>query len=195
MKTSSVPLALFFATSTIAIIISTSASSAFTPSGSARLLPRHLPYYASSAISSPTALVSTKYAGTTRSSSSSSSSSTTLPSPEESAQALTEFMAKAHEEKLRAVREAENKYKAEIASLKAKLEQYEGASPATKKGETSNSYEFPATNKEMTAKVRAYHKFLSEYLVKSQLEKVAAVEATKEKYEAIIDSMKKQKLS
>jgi hypothetical protein len=37
-----------------------------------------------------------------------------LPSPEESAKQLTEYMAKSHEEKLRAVREAEQKKEAEI---------------------------------------------------------------------------------
>jgi hypothetical protein len=37
-----------------------------------------------------------------------------LPSPEESAKALTDYMAKAHEEKLKAVQAAEEKKQAEI---------------------------------------------------------------------------------
>lgn len=37
-----------------------------------------------------------------------------LPSPEESAAALTDFMAKAHEEKLRAMKQTENQFKARI---------------------------------------------------------------------------------
>ena len=39
---------------------------------------------------------------------------TALPTPEESAQALTDYMARAHEEKLRAVAAAEATYKARI---------------------------------------------------------------------------------
>jgi hypothetical protein len=37
-----------------------------------------------------------------------------LPTPEESAKALSEYMAKSHEEKLRAVKEVEDKKAAEI---------------------------------------------------------------------------------
>lgn len=47
-------------------------------------------------------------------SSSSTSVSATLPSPEESAQALQDYMVKAHEDKARAVREIEEKSRARI---------------------------------------------------------------------------------
>lgn len=113
-----------------------------------------------------------------------------LPSPEESAQALTDFMAKAHEEKLRAVTEVEQKYRAEIDELKEKLELYEADATKSTAGvaASKNSYEFPATNKGLSDKVRAYHKFISEYIVNAQIEKVKAVQAAerklKEKYEA-----------
>ena len=46
--------------------------------------------------------------------SSSTSVSATLPSPEESAQALQDYMVKAHEDKARAVREIEEKSRARI---------------------------------------------------------------------------------
>ena len=48
------------------------------------------------------------------SASSSTSVSATLPSPEESAQALQDYMVKAHEDKARAVREIEEKSRARI---------------------------------------------------------------------------------
>lgn len=119
-----------------------------------------------------------------------------LPSPEESASILTEFMAKAHEEKLRAVADVEKKYKTEIAEITQKLQEHE----AEKQSSTgviktsANSYEFPATNKDMIEKVKAYQKFMSEYTVKAQIEKVTAVAAAekklKAKYEAIIAELK-----
>ena len=141
------------------------------------------------------------------------SESSSLPSPEESARALTDFMAKAHEEKLRAVRDVENRYKGEIQQLKSKLQQYEGrgegdsettSSPSSTAPSASsssppgsNSYEFPATNKEMSAKIRSYRHFLSDYLVKAQKEKHDAVadaeERTKAKYEAIIEELLQQR--
>jgi hypothetical protein len=43
-------------------------------------------------------------------------------SQDESARQLTEYMAKAHEEKLRAIRLVEDKYRAEIAELRGRLE-------------------------------------------------------------------------
>ena len=43
------------------------------------------------------------------------------PSPEESAEAFTKYMIKASDEKMRAVKSAEDKSKAEIAALQAKV--------------------------------------------------------------------------
>ena len=119
-----------------------------------------------------------------------------LPSPEESAQALTDFMAKAHEEKLRALEQVEKKYKAEVEDLRERLEKYEAddtKSTAGVAGASSNSYEFPATNKALSEKVTAYRQFMSDYIVKAHLEKVKAVrdaeQKMKDKYEAIIKAM------
>jgi hypothetical protein len=127
-----------------------------------------------------------------------STSATKLPTPEESAAALTAYMAKAHGEKLRAIADVETKYKAEVAELKLQLKEYEtekdSATGAIKT--SANSYEFPSSNKDLTNKVATYHKFISGYIVKAQIERVKAVtameQATKAKYEAIIDSMKQE---
>lgn len=128
-----------------------------------------------------------------------------IPTAEESAQALTDYMAKAHEEKVRAMKEMETKFKDEIESLKASLAEYEsgnnndgpddGAAAAAvpaSAGE-SNSYAFPATNKDLAEKVRTYQSFLRDYLVNAQIEKLMAVTQAErkviEKYETIIAEM------
>jgi hypothetical protein len=123
-------------------------------------------------------------------------SATQLPTPEESASALTDYMAKAHGEKLRVVAEVEKKYKDEVAELKLKLKEHESEKEsATGAIKTSaNSYEFPSTNKDLTEKVAKYQTFITDYIVKAQIERVKAVAAAeqklKEKYEAIIGEMK-----
>jgi hypothetical protein len=128
----------------------------------------------------------------------SSASATQLPTPEESAAALTAYMANAHGEKLRAIADVETKYKAEVAELKLKLKEYEAEKDsATGAIKTSaNSYEFPSSNKDLTNKVATYHKFISDYIVKAQIERVKAVtaaeQAIKTKYEAIIESMRQE---
>lgn len=119
-----------------------------------------------------------------------------LPSPEESAAALTEYMAKAHEERLRAVAECERQFRSEIEALQAQLAAYEAAVPAQGVNGSSHAYEFPATNKALAEKVAAYHKFVSEYVVKSHIEKMQAVaeaeKRIKEHYEGILAELKKQ---
>lgn len=125
-----------------------------------------------------------------------STSAIQLPTPEESAYALTAYMAKSHEDKLRAIADVEKKYKAEVAELTLKLKEYErekeSATGAVKT--SANSYEFPQTNKDLTQKVTLYQKFISDYIVKAQIERVKAVttaeRAMKTKYEEIIDQMK-----
>lgn len=126
-----------------------------------------------------------------------------LPTAEESAAALTNFMAKAHEEKIRAMQTVEEKYQAEISDLKAQVAAYEAASGQhglqhTASADTttpeSNSFAFPATNKALAEKVSAHRQFLSDYMVNSQIEKVRAVheavEKTKAYYEDIIAKSK-----
>jgi hypothetical protein len=108
------------------------------------------------------------------------------------AAAITDFMAKAHEEKIQAMGRVEAKYKDQIAELKAKVQELEG--PSTAHGATSaNSYAFPATNKSLTEKVQAYRTFISKYIINAQAEKQKAVKESEAKasakYEAIIEAM------
>ena len=60
----------------------------------------------------------------------------------------------------------------------------------------TRSYEFPATNKALSEKVGAYQRFLSEYIVQAQIDKIRAVadaeKKLKEHYEAIIEDLKRQ---
>lgn len=112
----------------------------------------------------------------------------------EAAAVLTDFMAKAHEEKIRAMARVEAKYKDRIEELEAKVAELEG--PQIGKTATSaNSYAFPATNKLLTDMVRSYRAFISDYLVKANIEKQKAVQAAEAKvtakYEAVIEKYEK----
>ena len=115
----------------------------------------------------------------------------TIQSPEDAAASLTEYMARAHEEKIRAMASVEKKYKDQIEKLEARIAELE-ASPTGADGEptSSNSYAFPATNKALTEQVRAYQTFIQDYFIKAQAEKLKAVQTAeakmKAKYEAIL---------
>jgi len=109
---------------------------------------------------------------------------------------MTEFMAKAHEEKVRAMARVEDKYRGQITELEERIAELEGlpqqAAPATPT--SGNSYSFPATNKDLTDKVQSYRTFISDYIVKAQEEKASAVKAAEAKltakYESIIEGLK-----
>jgi len=119
-----------------------------------------------------------------------SSSSTSTSS--DAAAALTDFMAKAHEEKIAAMSRVEGKYRGQIAELENKIIELEVLAKQTTPT-SGNSYAFPATNKDLTEKVQAYRIFISDYTVKSQEEKQNAIKAAENKmsakYEAIIDEL------
>lgn len=116
-----------------------------------------------------------------------------LPSPEESAQALTDYMAKSHEEKIKALAAVEKKYKDRIAELELKVQQLEGKAPRQM---TPNSVEMPATNKSLTKMVGEYKTLLSNYLVNAQKEKVQAVATAEQKikdhYETILAQLQSE---
>jgi hypothetical protein len=110
-----------------------------------------------------------------------------------SAAALTDFMAKAHEEKIAAMARVETKYRDQIDELENKITELEAVAKQTTPT-SGNSFAFPATNKEMTSKVQAYRSFISNYIVKAQAEKQTAIKTAESKmsakYEAIIDGLK-----
>ena len=111
----------------------------------------------------------------------------------DNAAAMTEFMAKAHEEKVRAMARVEDKYRGQITELEEKIAELEVLAKQTTPT-SGNSFAFPATNKDLTDKVESYRSFISDYIVKAQAEKASAVKATEAKltakYEAIIDGLK-----
>mmetsp|Transcript_124 Transcript_124/g.193 ORF Transcript_124/g.193 Transcript_124/m.193 type:complete len:161 (+) Transcript_124:74-556(+) len=111
---------------------------------------------------------------------------------QETAAALTSYMAKAHEEKVAAMGRVEAQYKGEIETLKAQVAELQGPSTAAEPSST-NSFAFPATNRGLAEKVVSYQKFVSKYIVKAQAEKQKAVkeaeQATAAKYEAKIAAM------
>lgn len=112
---------------------------------------------------------------------------------QETAAALTAYMAKAHEEKVAAMARVEAQYKEEIESLKAQVAELQGPATAEPSASANNSFAFPATNRGLAEKVVSYQKFISKYIVKAQSEKQKAVQeaerATAAKYEAKIEAM------
>mmetsp|Transcript_23817 Transcript_23817/g.36738 ORF Transcript_23817/g.36738 Transcript_23817/m.36738 type:complete len:371 (+) Transcript_23817:63-1175(+) len=96
-----------------------------------------------------------------------------LPTPEESAKALSDYMAKSHEEKIKAIAAAESKKDAEIEALKKEVE-------SLKKGGALATTQQPVlgtVNKSTTEKLAAYQQFMADYIVKAQEEKYRAVKA------------------
>ena len=104
-------------------------------------------------------------------------------------------MAKAHEEKIAAMKRIEDQYKTRIDELETEIATLNETIQTLNAPKTGNSFVFPASNKDLTMKIEAYRKFISEYIVKSQQEKVNAVQTAekslKAKYEAIIEAMKR----
>lgn len=98
------------------------------------------------------------------------------------AEAFMSYMAKSHEDKLRAVKDAEDKKNAEIQALKKQIDDVKsGSSMVLSDGASSGSIG------EIAAKLTAYQNFMSEYIVNAQEEKrkaiLAAEEAVSKKYE------------
>ena len=113
---------------------------------------------------------------------------------QETASALTAYMAKAHEEKVAAMARVKAQYKDEIEALKAQVAVLQGPTTAAPSSSSNNnSFAFPATNRGLAEKVVSYQRFISKYIVKTQAEKQKAVkeaeQATAAKYEAKIESL------
>jgi len=109
-----------------------------------------------------------------------------MPSPEDSAKALTEYMAKSHAEKLKAIKIVEDKSKAEIDDLKAQIKELKAAAaslPANAvvgdSGEGSGTSSL-SVEEDLAEKLAAYQTFISKYIVSSQEEKMKAVQAAQE---------------
>eukprot|EP00559_Dactyliosolen_fragilissimus_P005515 CAMPEP_0184871504 /NCGR_PEP_ID=MMETSP0580-20130426/40755_1 /TAXON_ID=1118495 /ORGANISM="Dactyliosolen fragilissimus" /LENGTH=197 /DNA_ID=CAMNT_0027374169 /DNA_START=34 /DNA_END=627 /DNA_ORIENTATION=+ len=111
-----------------------------------------------------------------------------LPTPEESAKQLTEYMAKAHEEKLKAVAAAESKSQAriqeltaEVASLKDELDTLSKNSGPKPILSSDGTYEMPVTNRELTKKLEDYQRFLTYYIPKTSIQRYEAVSLAEKK--------------
>eukprot|EP00594_Rhizosolenia_setigera_P013275 CAMPEP_0178962836 /NCGR_PEP_ID=MMETSP0789-20121207/14621_1 /TAXON_ID=3005 /ORGANISM="Rhizosolenia setigera, Strain CCMP 1694" /LENGTH=345 /DNA_ID=CAMNT_0020647101 /DNA_START=18 /DNA_END=1055 /DNA_ORIENTATION=+ len=100
-----------------------------------------------------------------------------LPTPEESAKALSDYMAKAHEEKLRAVKEAEAKRDAEVQALKKELDELK-ATRGTSSIEFSGPAAAPSSSDDA---LEAYRKFMAEYIVKAAEQRYQAVKEAEAK--------------
>ncbi|CAB9507426.1 expressed unknown protein [Seminavis robusta] len=118
------------------------------------------------------------------------------PPPAESPSALSEYMAKAHEEKLRAIKAAEDTKNAEIQALKAQLAQAQQGIPETPPPPASDVAPIVDPNLEslsqeqLIAAVRQYQNWMANYIVNAQEQKQKAVQevldAVEEKYKEAV---------
>lgn len=109
---------------------------------------------------------------------------------------LTNYMAKAHEEKLRAVKDVETKKNTEIQFLKDEVTDLKKGVPRESSVVVSSSVPSAGadlsklTIDELRAKLVQYQEFMANYIVKAQQDKMRAVQAaqlaTAAKYEAKI---------
>jgi len=116
------------------------------------------------------------------SSSRSSSSSSSLQEASDShAEAFMSYMAKSHEDKLRAVKDAEDKKNAEIQALRKQIEDVKsGSSIVTTNGSPTSATATSGSIDEIAAKLTAYQNFMSEYIVNAQEDKRKAIQAAEE---------------
>jgi len=99
-----------------------------------------------------------------------------LPSAEESAKALQDYMTKAHEEKLRALKELGDKKDKEIAELKNQLSNSGSSSITTTTSSSGDDIQ------ELKNQLLQYQQFMSKYIVQAQEEKYRAVKEAEDKY-------------
>ncbi|VEU41817.1 unnamed protein product [Pseudo-nitzschia multistriata] len=110
---------------------------------------------------------------------------------------LTNYMAKAHEEKIRAVTAVEKTKNAEIQTLKGEVKKLKEAIPkesavvvSTGPPPSSGMDLSSMTKEQLMAKLVEYQQFMADYIVKAQQQKLKAVQAaelaTAQKYEAKI---------
>lgn len=98
---------------------------------------------------------------------------------DDSAKLMTDYMAKSHEEKLKAIKDMELKKNAEIESLKEELKNSQASSSLTV-AEPAAAAPAPiveGSTEELSAKLLAYQNFMSKYIVKAQEDKYNAVKA------------------
>jgi len=112
-----------------------------------------------------------------------------LPTPEESAKALTAYMAKAHEEKIKALKNLEDKKNGEIAALQSQVDSTNTSTNTSTDKSTSVVLSTPASGdvEVLSNRLVAYQKFMAEYMINAQEDKARAVKvaeiAVAKKYE------------
>jgi hypothetical protein len=118
---------------------------------------------------------------------------------EQRALALSEYLAKAHEEKLRAIQDVEKKKAAEIEALQREIDELKAQkSPSATTGgaiamASSNAYagadDLMSLPKDaLVNKVIQYHRFMERYIVEAQEQKFRAVKAAEETLRAKLES-------
>lgn len=98
-----------------------------------------------------------------------------VPTPEESAQAFTNYIVKSHEDRLKALKTLEDLKNAEIQALKETLDSGTKQAQNSIKEAKQPGTVPDTTALEMSQKLESYQKFMAEYVVKAQEDKARAV--------------------
>mmetsp|Transcript_61982 Transcript_61982/g.72490 ORF Transcript_61982/g.72490 Transcript_61982/m.72490 type:complete len:333 (+) Transcript_61982:136-1134(+) len=109
------------------------------------------------------------------------------PIESERAQAMSEYLVKSHEEKLKAVKEAEEKKENEIQGLRDEIETLKTSQKDTAVLQHTGIVPAEGSVEDLTTKLAAYQKFMADYVVRAQEQKLLSVKnaeaAIKKKYE------------
>jgi hypothetical protein len=116
------------------------------------------------------------------------STAVAMATDEERAAALSEYLVKAHQEKLKAIQTAEGKKETEIQALKADIEALRAQKPAGSPSSALTSTAAAASTgdlmdlskEDLVTKVTQYQAFMANYVVKAQNEKFKAVKAAEQ---------------
>lgn len=105
----------------------------------------------------------------------------------ERAKAMSEYLVKSHEEKLKAVKEAEEKKENEIQGLRDEIETLKTSQKDTAVLQHTGIVPAEGSVEDLTTKLAAYQKFMADYVVRAQEQKLLSVKnaeaAIKKKYE------------
>ena len=98
-----------------------------------------------------------------------------VPTPEESAQAFTNYIVKSHEDRLKALKTLEDLKNSEIQALKETLDSGTKQAQNSIKEAKQPGTVPDTTALEMSQKIESYQNFMAEYVVKAQEDKARAV--------------------
>eukprot|EP00592_Proboscia_alata_P003693 CAMPEP_0194379050 /NCGR_PEP_ID=MMETSP0174-20130528/37731_1 /TAXON_ID=216777 /ORGANISM="Proboscia alata, Strain PI-D3" /LENGTH=196 /DNA_ID=CAMNT_0039161497 /DNA_START=102 /DNA_END=692 /DNA_ORIENTATION=+ len=97
------------------------------------------------------------------------------PIDSERAKAMSEYLVKSHEQKLKSVKDVEKKRKNEIQFLKDEIESLKTSQIDTVVSPQLTTFSEDGSMQDLTTKLAAYQKFMADYIVRAQEQKLLSV--------------------